>query len=276
MDVDTIIDWVWDAWRGQVASAEDLAACVGALGVLPLAAPAPWPALAGALAPGVTLPAAWAWAGVLVDRREIFSGRVLPGLASGCLAALPVFVEALAREPGSDPGRAYAANRFGITAKAVVDLLRVRGPLTLQQIRLGLGQHKRFLIHDTPQAMAELERALVVLAVGPDYVAGVRPERGPAPPGQAAGVGRGDFDPRRYIPAPNPAIDLRAWELTIRWAPPALLAAADRLREQPGEARAHLRARLAALNPHAAAPDIDTLLGEDIPHEPATTPTTEP
>jgi hypothetical protein len=210
-----------------------------------------------------------------VDRREIFSGRVLPGLASGCLAALPVFVEALAREPGSDPGRAYAANRFGITAKAVVDLLRVRGPLTLQQIRLGLGQHNRFLIHETPQAMAELERALVVLAVGPDYVA-ARPERQQTAPAQPSGARRSDFDPRRYIPAPNPALDLRAWELTIRWAPPALLAAADRLREQPGEARAHLRARLAALNPHAAAPDIDTLLGEDIPHEPATTPTTEP
>src|SRR5690349_16684233 len=125
MDADTTIDSVWTEWQGRVASADDLLACVGALGLLPVAAPPSWPSLPGALAPGVSLATAWAWAGALVDRREIFAGRVLPGLDAPCLAALPVFVEAFAREPGSDPGRAYAAGRFGITAKAVVDLLRV-------------------------------------------------------------------------------------------------------------------------------------------------------
>src|SRR5438045_7142916 len=99
MDADTAIESIWAEWQGCVATADDLAACVEALGLLPLAAPGLWPALPGALAPGVTLPTAWAWAGALVDQRAIFAGRVLPGLDAVCLAALPVFVEAFAREP---------------------------------------------------------------------------------------------------------------------------------------------------------------------------------
>lgn len=248
----------WPAWQGRVASLEDLAACVAALGVLPLQAPAPWPALAAALAPGVTLTAAWAWAGTLVDRREVFSGRVLPGLAAGCLATLPVFSLAFARGPGSDPLVAYSRGAFGITGKAVVDLLRTRGPLTLQQIRLGLGQHKRFLIHDTPQVMDTLERALVVVAVGPEYRAAAAPAA-PTPRPRS-----------RFNPPPSPDLALRAWDLTLRWAPPAALAAADRLREERGQARALLRTHLLLLHAQASAADLDTLLGEDSDDDPAT------
>lgn len=246
----------WAEWQGRVADAEGLAACVEGLGLLPLRAPAPWPYLGAVLAPGVGTPAAWAWAGGLVDARRIFAGRVLPGLDSVCLTPLSVFALAFARGPGSDWGRAYAAGLFGITAKAVIDLLLARGPLTMQQIRLGLGQHKRFLVHDTPAVMRELENALVVVAGGPGRAAAPPAPRGPA------------RSRARWNPPPTESLDLRVWDLTVRWAPPAALAAADRLRETPGLARATLRARLAALCPAAPAAEIETLLGEDRHYEP--------
>ncbi len=251
-------------WYGRVASRDDLAACMASLGLLPLQAPPPWPSLPAMLAPGVSLTAAWAWAGTLVDEQALYSGRLLRGLPTGCLGTLPLFALACARGPGADPGLAYARGAYGITAKAVVELLLRRGPLTVQQIRLGLGQHKRFLIHDTPQVLAELEAALMIVPVGPDYVRAAQPR---------AGVGTLTPRPRsRFIPPPNPAVALRAWELTLRWAPPAVLATADRLREHPGEARLLLRRHLAALAPTATPAEQDALLGEDPPDEPATTP----
>jgi len=246
------------AWHERVATPDDLVSCVEALGMLPLRAPAGWPTLPRALAPEIATATAWSWVGDLVTKRRIFVGHVLPGLGTACLTSLPVFSLAFARGPSSDPAAAYAAGLFGITGKAVVDLLQMRGPLTLQQIRLGLGQHKRFLIHDTPRVMDELERALVVIAGATGLTAGWRsPQRGPSKPRS------------RFNPAPNPHMDLRVWELTLRWAPPAALAAADRLREQPGAARALLRERLAALNPAAPASELDSLLGEDLHHEPS-------
>jgi hypothetical protein len=247
----------WIEWRERVASPDDLAACVEALGLLPLRAEAPWPALWQLLAPGTTTTTAWAWVGTLIARRQIFAGRVLPGLESVCLTSLPVFALAFARGPGSDPLAGYSAGQFGITGKAVVELLLARGPLTMQQIRLGLGQHKRFLIHDTPQVMAELERALTVIAGGPELAAAWRP---------GAGAARAPARARsRFNPPPSKDLDLRVWELTMRWAPPAALAAADRLREHPPQAREGLRARLLALNPGATGAELDALLGED-PH----------
>jgi hypothetical protein len=48
-------------------------------------------------------------------------------------------------------------------------------------------------------------------------------------------------------------LDLRVWELTARWAPPELLAAAARLRDRPDAARAALLARALALAPVDAA-----------------------
>lgn len=244
----------WAEWVARVATPDDLTTCVDTLGLLPLRAPDPWPTLPRMLAPGVPLATAWAWTGQLVVVRRLFVGRVLPGLQGACLTSLPVFSLAFARGPGSDPGAAYAAGLFGITAKAVVDLLLARGPLTLQQIRMGLGQHKRFLIHDTPQVMEALELALMVVAGGPELAATWRPTRGSARPRS------------RFNPPPNKDLDLRVWELTARWAPPAALAAADRLREHPGQARALLRARLATLNPQAAPAELDALLGEDRSH----------
>lgn len=247
----------WTEWRERVASPDDLAACVEALGLLPLRAEAPWPALWQMLAPGTTTTTAWAWVGTLIARRQIFAGRVLPGLESVCLTSLPVFALAFAREPGSDPLAGYSAGLFGITGKAVVELLLARGPLTMQQIRLGLGQHKRFLIHDTPQVMAELERALTVIAGGPELAAAWRP---------GAGAARAPARPRsRFNPPPSKDLDLRVWELTMRWAPPAALAAADRLREHPPQAREGLRARMRALHPGVTGAELDALLGED-PH----------
>ncbi|HUS17321.1 MAG TPA: hypothetical protein VM536_20180 [Chloroflexia bacterium] len=245
------------AWYERVTGPDELVACVEDLGLLPLRAPAGWPTLPRVLAPEISMTTAWSWVGELVSSRRIFAGHVLPGLGTACLTSLPVFSLAFARGPSSDPAQAYAAGLFGITGKAVVDLLQVRGPLTLQQIRLGLGQHKRFLIHDTPRVMDELERALVVIAGATGLTAGWRsPQRGPSKPRS------------RFNPAPSPNMDLRVWELTLRWAPPAALAAADRLREQPGAARALLRDRLAALNPVALPAELDTLLGEDPGHEP--------
>ncbi len=166
------------------------------------------------------------------------------------LAAAAVFPVVFARGPGSDPAAAYAKGLFGITGKAVVELLMARGPLTMQQIRLGLGQHKRFLIHDTPAVMAELGRALVVVAGGQEMAADWRTEAPNRPRS-------------RFNPPPSPELDLRVWELTVRWAPPAALAAADRLREDRGKARTLLRAHLAALNPGAEDAEIEALLGED-------------
>jgi hypothetical protein len=241
----------WAAWRERVASPDDLAACVDALGLLPLRGPAGWPAAHLTLAPGVTTATAWAWAGALVSERRIFVGRTLPGLGGPCLTALPAFTLAFARGPGSDPLAGYAAGLFGITGKAVVELLVARGPLTLQQIRLGLGQHKRFLTHETPAVMDELERALVVVAGGPDLAAAWR-AAGPPPRARS-----------RYNPAPSPELDSRVYDLTARWAPPAALAAADRLRERPGMARAALREAVRALNPAAPDAEVDSLLGED-------------
>jgi len=239
------------AWQGRVATAEDLRGCVDALGLLPVTAPAPWPSLPAVLAPGVTLAVAWSWVGAAVARRQLFAGRVVPGWPAGCLTSLPVFAWAFARGPGSDPLLAYSRGLYGITAKAVVELLQARGPLTVQQMRLGLGQHKRFLIADTPAALAELERALIVVAGAPELAADWRPARGPT------------RRPRRFNPPPTPGFDLRVWELTMRWAPPAALAAADRLREQPGQARRLLQAHLRGLNPLANDSELDTLLGED-------------
>ena len=126
-------------WQGRVATAADLVSCVEALGLLPVAAPGPWPSLPALLAPGVTLAAAWSWVGGAVAARHLFAGRVVPGWEAACLTSLPVFAWAFARGPGSDPLLAYSRGLYGITAKAVVELLQVRGPLTVQQMRLGLG-----------------------------------------------------------------------------------------------------------------------------------------
>jgi hypothetical protein len=246
------------AWRGRVASAADLVACVGALGVVPVEAAPPWPSLATVLAPGVTWMAAWTWVGEAVAQREIYAGRAVPGWTAGTLAALPVFVWAFARTPGSDPMLSYAQGLYSITAKAVVELILARGPLTVQQIRLGLGQHKRFLIQSTPTVLAELERAMIVVGAAPELAAAWRPARGPARPRS------------RFNPPPTPGIDLRVWEVTMRWAPPAALAAADRLREQPGQAYTLLKDHLRQLNPLARDEDLDLLLQTDGTHEPPT------
>ncbi len=238
-------------WRGRVATAMDLVDCVTALGLLPVSAPAPWPSLPDVLAPGVTLAAVHSWVGVAVAMRHFFVGQVVPGWGAACLTSLPVFVAAFARGPGSDPLPAYSRGLYGITAKALVELLLARGPLTMQQMRLGLGQHKRFLIAATPAALAELERALIVIAGAAEPAADWRPPRGPTRPRS------------RFNPPPTPGFDLRVWELTARWAPPAALAAADRLREQPGQACMHLRAHLRGLHPLVTATELATLLGED-------------
>ena len=99
--------------------------------------------------------------------------------------------------------------------------------------------------------MGELERALIVVAGAPNLAADWRPLRGPTRPRS------------RFNPPPTPGFDLRVWELTMRWAPPAALAAADRLREQPGQARGLLREHLRGLNPLATDTELNTLLGED-------------
>jgi hypothetical protein len=243
----------WAEWRERVATPADLAACLDACGILPLRAGGSWPSLAAVLAPTITTKVAWAWVGDLVTARRLFVGYALPGLNTVCLTAMGLFPLVFARTPGSDPLAAYAAGHFSLTTKAVVELLQVRGPLTVQQIRLGLGQHKRFLIHDTPTVLRELERALVIIGGSPALADSWRK---PA-------TGRGPARPRsRFNPPPSPDIDLRVWELVFRWAPPAALAAADRWRERPAEARAALRAHLAALNPLAPADELDTLLGD--------------
>jgi hypothetical protein len=117
-----------------------------------------------------------------------------------------------------------------------------------QQIRQGIRLHKRFLAHDVPGALAQLERTLLIVAGGPELAASWE-----APASASAA--------EEAAPSPGPRsrwsrqiahdLDLRVWELTARWAPPEILAAADRLREHPAVARATLAAAARALVPAA-------------------------
>ena len=43
--------------------------------------------------------------------------------------------------------------------------------MKVQQIRQGMRLHKRFLAHDVPAALAELERTLLIVAGGPELAA---------------------------------------------------------------------------------------------------------
>ena len=229
-------------WRGAVDAADALLACIDALGIVPLRSEGPGLALLDVRAPGVTLAEAWKWGGGLVAARQAFCGRVLGGAEGLAFVSLELFPAFFALAPGVDYTRVYMAGQIGITAKAIADLLYTKGPLRVQQIRQGIRLHKRFLAHDVPGALVELERALVIVAGGPELAEGWQI----APPGAAG--------PRsRWSRQVAQDLDLRVWELTARWAPPELLAAADRLRDRPAAARAALLARAQALAPVDAA-----------------------
>src|SRR3954453_2219473 len=135
----------WERWRGRVDSLEALLACVDELGILPTRAAEPWPALPAVCAAGVQLAEAWRWGGTLVGRRKVFCGRALPHSDGLTFTSIPLFSAFFALGPGSDYMLAYSAGAFGITAKAVADLLMSRGPLNMQQLRQGMRLHKRFL-----------------------------------------------------------------------------------------------------------------------------------
>jgi hypothetical protein len=237
----------WSAWQGQVDSEAALAACIADLGILPLRGAAPWPSLLEVRAAGLSLAEAWKWGGALVARRQVFCGRVLGGTAELAFTTLPLFIAAFALAPGADYTRVYMAGQINMTAKAVADLLFSRGPLKTQQIRQSLRLHKRFLAHDVPAALAQLERALLIVAGGPELAASWE---APRPPTEEAATP--PAAPRsRWSRQIAHDLDLRVWELTARWAPPETLAAADRLREHPAVAQATLAAAARALVPGA-------------------------
>ena len=235
----------WAGWQGRVDSEATLAACIAELGILPLRGAAPWPSLLAVRAPGLSLAEAWKWGGALVARRQVFCGRVLGGTAELAFTSLPLFTAAFALAPGADYTRVYMDGHINMTAKAIADLLYARGPMKTQQIRQGIRLHKRFLAHDVPGALAQLERTLLIVAGGPEFEAAWAV---PAPaPDEAAPAG-----PRsRWSRQIAHDLDLRVWELTARWAPPETLAAADRLREHPAVAHATLAAAARALVPAA-------------------------
>jgi hypothetical protein len=231
-----------------VDSEAALAACIADLGILPLRGTGPWPSLLEVRAPGLSLAEAWKWGGALVARRQVFCGRVLGGTAELAFTTLPLFIAAFALAPGADYTRVYLAGQINMTAKAIADLLYRRGPLKTQQIRQGLRLHKRFLAHDVPGALAQLERALLIVAGGPELVAGWEAPRPATDEAEAPPAA-----PRsRWSRQIAHDLDLRVWELTARWAPPETLAAADRLREHPAVAQVTLTAAARALVPAAS------------------------
>jgi hypothetical protein len=165
------------------------------------------------------------------------------------IGAGALFIAAFALAPGADYTRVYLAGQINMTAKAIADLLYSRGPLKTQQIRQGLRLHKRFLAHDVPGALAQVERALLIVAGGPELAASWE---APAPV-LAAEEAAPPTSPRsRWSRQIAHDLDLRVWELTARWAPPETLAAADRLREHPTVAQATLTATARALVPAAS------------------------
>lgn len=258
-------------WSGRVDSEAALAACIADLGIVPLRGAAPWPSLLDVRAPGLSLAEIWKWGGALVARREVFCGRVLAGTTELAFTSLPVLTAAFALAPGADYTRVYLEGHIHMTAKAIADLLFSRGPLKTQQIRQGIRLHKRFLAHDVPAALAELERTLLIVAGGPE-LATAWPGPPPAAPAEAAAGAA--------VPPPGPRsrwsrqiahdLDLRVWELTARWAAPETLAAADRLREHPAVARATLAAVARALVPTATDTAIRDWFGWTTLPPPAT------
>ena len=245
-------------WRGAVDSEAALAACIATLGILPLqddaplpGAPAPpWPSLAMVRAPGASTAEAWMWGGRLVAARTVFCGHVLGGPHGLAFTSLDLFVPFFALAPGADYTAVYLAGQIHITAKAIADVLLSKGPLKTQQIRQALRLHKRFLAHDVPAAMAELERALLIVAGGPELAAP-----------WVIGAVPGGAPISRWQRQIAQDLDLRVWELTARWAPPALLAAADRLREQPATAREFILNAARALAPGRDAAAVRAWLG---------------
>ena len=240
------------SWRGAVDAADALVACIDALGIVPLRGDGPWLTLLDVRAPGVTLAEVWKWGGALVAARQAFCGRVLGGADGLAFVSLELFPAFFALAPGVDYTRVYMNGQIGITAKAIADLLFVKGPMRVQQIRQGIRLHKRFLAHDVPGALAELECALVIVAGGPELVKGwqIAPSAGPGPRS-------------RWSRQVAQDLDLRVWELTARWAPPELLAAADRLRDRPDAARTALLARAQALAPATSEAATRHWLGWD-------------
>jgi hypothetical protein len=241
-----------------VDSEAALAACIADLGILPLRGGAPWPSLLDVRAPGLSLAEAWKWGGALVARREVFCGRVLGGTTELAFTSLALFTAAFALAPGADYTRVYMDGQINMTAKAIADLLFARGPMKTQQIRQGIRLHKRFLAHDVPGALAQLERTLLIVAGGPELAASWE---APAPV-LAAEEAAPPTSPRsRWSRQIAHDLDLRVWELTARWAPPEILAAADRLREHPAVARATLVAAARALVPAAGDAAIRNWFG---------------
>jgi hypothetical protein len=252
----------WRRWQGEVNSPERLEDCIAELGILPVRAGEPWPSLPAVCAAGVTLAEAWRWGGTLVSRRKVFCGRVLPRSEGLTFTSLPLFSAFFALGPGSDYVRAYTGGAFGIEAKAVADLLMARGPLTMQQLRQGMRLHKRFLGPVAGDALAELERALVVVAGGQEMASSWK-----LPPG-----GGSLGDPGRPLSKwsrqiAGPEVELRVWDLTVRWAPPDALAAADRLREQPERVRELIRQTARELAPGASDEEVARFLGWNGPME---------
>jgi hypothetical protein len=160
------------------------------------------------------------------------------------------------------------AGHINMTAKAIADLLFARGPMKTQQIRQGIRLHKRFLAHDVPGALAQLERTLLIVAGGPELEAAwAAPTSAPEEPASA--------NPRsRWSRQIAHDLDLRVWELTARWAPPETLAAADRLREHPTVARTTLAAAARGLVPAAGDAAIRNWFGWTTLPPPAADPRT--
>ncbi len=234
-------------WYGTVDSEAALLACIEALGIVPLRGTAPWPSLLDVRAPGLSLSEVWKWGGALVARRQVFCGRLLGGTGELAFTTLPLFVAGFALAPGADYTQVYMDKQINMTAKAIADLISTRGPMKTQQLRQGIRLHKRFLAHEVPAALAQLERTLLIVAGGPELAAG----RVVAAPPTEEAPARPTGPRSRWSRQIANDRDLRVWELTARWAPPELLAAADRLREHPAGARATLAQAARALVPDA-------------------------
>jgi hypothetical protein len=177
---------------------------------------------------------------------------------------MALFTAFLALTPGADYTRVYMQGHISMTAKAIADLLYSKGPMKVQQIRQGMRLHKRFLAHDVPGALAELERMLLIVAGGPELAAAWQMAPRPA-----------EAPRSRWSRQVAQDLDLRVWELTARWTPPELLAGADRLRERPAEVRAALTARARTLAPGADDTAIQQWLGWAIPPAPPAAPAGE-